>query len=632
MGPGHRSRDSENTSFADASILLIGEDNDALASSYDILNNSGFNVRSTDTGYAAIQSAEGSPPDLIIIDGKLREPEAVEMCGQLSANSQLQHIPILIIGPRDNPALMEQAFEAGSMDWLDTPVQTMELMTKVKAHLDLQQLRNGRAKLERQLARTKEQAEAAIRAKSNFLSHMSHELRTPLNAILGFSRLMERNPNLTETQAENLGLIYQSGENLLRLINDVLDMSKIDAGNETLQLTVIDLPQLMQGVSVKFQSRAADKGLTFSLDLSPDLPRFIKCDENKLQQIMINLVGNSLKFTQTGGIEIKIRRQSDEKPRQTEGPCNLVFEIRDTGSGIAPGDLNRIFDPFFKGKSYSTSTRGTGLGLTISRNYARLMEGDITAANCRDKGACFTFHVCVESSTAQEALPLEGPERIIGVEPGNIKCRVLVVDDDNINRMLLSELLMDVSLDVKKAEDGEKAVKLFSQWNPDIVLMDIRMPVMDGMTATKHIKATEMGRDTPIVALTGQTYEEDRLKIAAAGFDDYLRKPFEEQQLFDIMAKHLDVTFIRDKSHPPEESPSVKEEAITIDVLAQLPTPLLTELRKIALELDLERFKWHLEQIQSSHPEIGASLSKLSNNFRFEEIYNLCGAALRAKG
>lgn len=634
MDPLQGSRHMDHESLLDASVLLIGNDPTASSAIHDMLTQSGLAVRSSPT-VSATHSTEGEPPDLIILDRPALDMESDQILDHLGANRMFRKIPILFVGPQGDVSLKKRAFKAGAADWLDAPVQEFELLAKVQTHLELHRMRNSQIQLERELADAREQAETAIRTRSKFLSHMSHELRTPLNAILGFSRLMERNPNLTATQAENLGLIYQSGEHLLRLINDALEMSKIDTGHESLNPTVIDLPRLMQGVVVMFQSRAAAQGLSIVLDLAPNLPRFVKCDERKLQQILVNLVGNGLKFSDKGEIEIHVRYPSEETPLPTksldksDGPCHLVFEIRDCGPGISPNELDRIFEPFYKGRQ-SAGKRGTGLGLTISRKFARLMSGDITAANCKDRGACFTFYARVEPVSAEEASPKDPSRRVVGIEPGYAGNRVLVVDDDNISQMLLNEILVRVGLEVKTTGNGEEAVELFSQWKPDIVFMDMRMPKMDGLTATRLIKATDRGRQTPIIALTAQTFEEDLKGMLTAGCDAYLLKPFDEQQLFELIGKHLNITFIRERSAPPE-TPRSEKTAVTINAMAILPKPLLTELRKIALELDLEKVNDCIGQIQTSHPELGASLSKLSHEFRFEEIYNLCDGALKSK-
>jgi PAS domain S-box-containing protein len=276
----------------------------------------------------------------------------------------------------------------------------------------------------RKLTKAQEQAEASTIAKNNFLSHMSHELRTPLNAVLGFSRLMQRDQNLTAKQTENLKLIYQSGEHLRKLIEGVLDMSRIDAGLESLDIETIDLPRFIQGIAVMFKSRAADRGLTFSLEMMPGLPQLVMCDEHRLQQILTNLMDNSLKFTDTGGIDIKIwhshapTRQKGVRPSEINTSSTLFFRIRDTGKGIAPEQLDQVFDPFFRGDTHCTSVAGIGLGLTISRNFARLMGGDIIATNRQGPGAAFTLNIDARLAAPSNTAPEKTSSEVIAILSG----------------------------------------------------------------------------------------------------------------------------------------------------------------------------------------------------------------------
>lgn len=480
-----------------------------------------------------------------------------------------------------------------------------------------------------ELTKAKEQAEASSVAKSNFLSHMSHELRTPLNAILGFSRLMERDPNLTEKQAENLGLIHQSGEHLLKLINGVLDMSKIDAGLESLDIHTIDLPQFVQGVAVMFKSRATSRGLTFSLDLMPDLPRFVQCDERKLQQVLINLMDNSIKFTDTGSIDIKVwslalppSQQNGEQAKRN-ACVDLFFRIQDTGKGIAPELLESIFDPFFKGDIDGAAGTGTGLGLAISRNYVKLMGGDISAASRQGPGVTFTFNIKVERATKAQ-VPLRNPtNRVVGIQSNKKRHRILVVDDNETSRLLLSELLNDVGFEVEEAENGQKAVEYFFDWHPHLVFMDIRMPVMDGLTALKIIKTTDTGKETPVIALTAHAFEEERRRITAAGFDAFIRKPFVEEKLFEIIAGHLELAFIFEEANQPQYQPEDKVSEFPIEVLAALPAPLLEDLKQKTLELDMAKINACIDDIQAINSSLGESLKTLSKRFRFSDLLKL---------
>lgn len=485
-----------------------------------------------------------------------------------------------------------------------------------------------------QLTIAKEQSKAAHIAKNIFLSHMSHELRTPLNAILGFSRLMERDANLTEKQAENLALIHQSGEHLLNLINDVLAMAKSDSGLDALDLAVMDLPQFVEGIAVMFNNRVIGHGLTFTLDMMPDMPRYVRCDERKLQQILTNLMDNSIKFTDTGGIELRVWSPSCDPQHQTaeSKKCNdiitLYFDIRDSGKGIAADKLEAIFDPFYSERANNATTSGSGLGLTISRNFARLMGGDITAVNRQGKGARFTFHLTAEQVSTP---PKQVHYRVTGIDSGKTGQRILVVDDNGTSRLLLSELLKDVGFIVKEAEDGRKAVALFFEWRPHLIFMDIRMPLMDGMAATKIIKATEEGKQVPVIALTAHDIEEERRNIIAAGCDAFIRKPFEESELFNVMAKHLDLAFILKRTSQPQSPPPEPGPHHSVEALAGLPASVLEALKQSALELNLESVNACIDDIDTDHPALGASLTSLAKRFRLHDIFKLADQAIRLK-
>jgi signal transduction histidine kinase/CheY-like chemotaxis protein len=385
---------------------------------------------------------------------------------------------------------------------------------------------------EKELLRTRDAAEAANRAKSIFLANMSHELRTPLNAILGFAELIARDENLPQGQRHNLATISRSGRHLLALINDILEIAKIEAGRLAVQAAPCDLHELIASVVEAMELRAHQAGLALDRVLSPGLPRQVRMDAGKLRQILINLLSNAVKFTRRGGVHldagIAARRNDGETPE-------LVFVVRDSGAGIAPDELENIFRPFYQTDQGSQSGEGTGLGLAIARQYAQLLGGELTAASELGKGSAFTLRLPLVP--AEAAMPAPAPRRVLRMAAGQPRWRVLIAEDRIDNQQLLELLLQRVGFEVRIAGDGEQAVAAFQSWQPDFIWMDMRMPVMDGYEATRRIRALPGGRRVKIAAWTASAFREDRDGILAAGCDDVLSKPLEEEKLFEIMER-----------------------------------------------------------------------------------------------
>ncbi|MBN2005372.1 MAG: response regulator [Anaerolineae bacterium] len=469
-------------------------------------------------------------------------------------------------------------------------------------------------------------AEAANQAKSVFLANMSHELRTPLNAILGFSELMSRDTSLTADQRENLETINRSGQHLLTLINDVLEMSKIEAGRTTLYEQSFDLHRLLAALESMFHLRATGKDLQLIFDCMPDVPQYIRSDESKLRQVLINLLSNAIKFTDEGGVTLRIKTD-DAQPASPDGRCRLIFDVEDTGVGISPEEQVRLFDPFVQTASGQKSQEGTGLGLPISLEFIKLMGGTITVVSEPGRGSTFRFDVQATLASASDVPGEETARRVLGLAPDQHAAdgspyRLLVVEDRDPSRLLLLKLLQPLGFDVRSATNGKQALEMWENWSPHLIWMDMRMPVMDGYEATQHIKSTTKGQATVIVALTASAFEEDRAMILSNGCDDFLRKPFREAEIFAMLEKHLGVRFIyaEDEVECQSTPPSVE---LTPEALSALPPAWLAMLHAAAISADVDATQVLLDEACPDHPALVAALSKLVANFRFDVIMTL---------
>ncbi|OQX46067.1 MAG: hypothetical protein B0D90_01690, partial [Candidatus Sedimenticola endophacoides] len=454
--------------------------------------------------------------------------------------------------------------------------------------------------LELELAR--KSAERASRAKSLFLANMSHELRTPLNAVLGFSELMRLDGDLKPEQKSNLDIINRSGHHLLQLINDVLDMSKVEAGKTQLEPEELDLGALIRDVTDMVRVRAEKKGLQLLLDQASDFPRFIRGDGPKIRQILINLLGNSVKFTDQGGVTLRLK-----SIHQDAGWVTLHGEVQDTGRGIQPEDRERIFQPFEQ-LSDSPDQKGTGLGLAIARQFVELMGGEISVASQPDKGSTFYFSIRVESSRPDQIHPTDEqePRRVIGLRDPSHQWRILIADDQLENQLLLRQLLKPRGFQVRIAEDGIETVQLFQQWHPHLIWMDRRMPRMDGLAATRKIRELPGGDQVKIAALTASVFKEDKEMVMEAGCDDFVRKPFRPHEIFDCMARHLDLDYLYEETTVDESAGSTT--SLTPEALAALPAPLLEELERAVTVLDVEQTQTVVKRIAAASPDTAASL------------------------
>jgi PAS domain S-box-containing protein len=479
-------------------------------------------------------------------------------------------------------------------------------------HQHLEELVDTRTQ---QLAKARDAAEAANRAKSVFLSNMSHELRTPLNAILGFTEIMVRDKRFPEDEQSYLEVINRSGRHLLSLINDVLEISRIEAGKLELQPSAFDLIDLINVLYNFVEMGAKEKGLQLQMTLSPALPRYVVTDAGKLRQVLLNLLSNAVKYTEQGEIEFSI--SAEIRGLHAELNCR----VRDTGIGIATADLERIFKPFFQAESGTTLNLGTGLGLTISREYAQLLGGSLQVESEPGKGATFIFSFPVE---LVEKPPQTKPEhgKVIGLQPAQPDYRVLLVEDDADNRRLLKEVLERVDFHVRTANNGEQALETYRVWRPHFIWMDMRMPVMDGYEATRRIRALPGGHEVKIVALTASAFREDRGRILEAGCDDVLPKPLDPDRLFSTMAHLLGVRY----RYAEQPGASAQTPTGKLD-LAALPTALREALGEAAKTLNQQAVEAIINQVREIDAPLSNELERLMRDYRYDQILAYCKMA-----
>ena len=618
-------------------ILIVDDKPDNLRFLSATLVERGYEVRCVLNGAMALTSARTTPPTLILLDIKMPELDGYEVCQQLKASLATSDIPVIFLSALDEAIDKVRAFAVGGVDYITKPFQVEEVIARIENQMAFQsakaEILQLNTQLERrvqertqELAEAKQQAEAANRAKDNFIAHMNHELRTPLNGILGFTQILQKDPHLTKQQNQNLSLIHQSGQHLLDLINDILNFSKIEADKIQLEEQDFNLPDFLDNLVAMLRLRAEQKNIDFHSRFSSSLPQVVRADETRLRQVLLNLISNAIKFTARGAVTFQVgyvedfaaEAKGDKEKRNAISQFSIQnhqirFQIKDTGIGIPEHKLADIFLPFEQVHQMQSEDKGTGLGLTISQKLLHLMGSQIQVTSTVGEGSIFCFDLDLLEGNSAHVHTTKFQSAIHPTGFSDQTRKVLIVDDLSDNRQLLVQYLQPLGFELAEAENGRQGLTLAETFKPDVILLDVLMPEMNGREMLQQLRQHPQLQETKVIFVSANSQFREQLQTSQLQFEDFLDKPVDFNQLLQSLQTHLQLQWV---------FPESTGEADSASLVAPPPEKLLTlwELAEMGDIAAIESQINSLEQLDSQYLPFVHQVRKLVESFQQNQL------------
>lgn len=646
-------------------ILIVDDNPTNLEVLTEAISMHGYQVSVALDGKSAIEQIQYHRPTIILLDVMMSDLDGFETCKRLKSDPNTADIPVIFMTALTDAESKMKGFSLGAVDYITKPFNQDEVLARLQIQLQLQEMTHRLENQNRQLRQEIEQREmveaqlqeaiadaiAANKAKSEFLANMSHEIRTPLNGILGYTQILQRTRTFSEKEQKGLSIISQCGNHLLTLINDILDLSKIEARKMELSNTSFHMASFLQGVAEIFSFRAEQKKISFVNRFDSRLPSGIRTDEKRLRQVLINLIGNAVKFTHHGAVTFKVecvapvedKADTSDRREQDESSSDLVklrFIIEDTGIGISKNEIEKIFLPFQQGGETKQQAQGTGLGLTISQKILSLMNSSMQIVSSPGKGSTFWFDLdCETAREWTETARISDLGVIVGYKGPRQK--ILMVDDRWENRSVIHNLLQPIGFDVIEAHNGQEGIEKASSSTPDLIIADLVMPVMDGFELIRQIRKTPHLQSIPIIASSASVFESEQCESIAAGANEFIAKPLSAEVLFDEIKSLLNIEWIYKETNDRKALDDGGESLLMDDLqdreYSDLIIPeshLLLSLLRLVKKGDLDKIVEFANELEQGSPELKRFAEKIrryAEDFKIKELKDFLGMALEQK-